>query len=249
MTQDTAKATIARTCEQCGVGYLAQRERSRFCSKSCKNKKYVADGRRRPSVTVCSVSECERTLDAGGYGLCNMHYRRWRRNGDPNARQQADRNWNNEQRLRSRGWTVVDRVGYVDGPCWEWNGNINPQGYGTVRTRGKTMGAHRVAYETWVGPIPDGMFACHRCDNPPCMNPAHIFPGTPQDNVTDMWDKGRAPTYDWDGPKLTRRDAEEIRRLRAAGISRMKVAAQYGLTLSYVSEITGGKVWVDRTPD
>jgi len=77
--------------------------------------------------------------------------------------------------------------------CWLWTGAANAAGYGRlyVWPEGKHQKAHRISYELHVGAIPDGMFVCHRCDNPSCVNPQHLFIGTRQDNVDDMNRKGR----------------------------------------------------------
>ena len=80
--------------------------------------------------------------------------------------------------------------------CWEYGGKIRTDGYGSVYihngTRaGTTALAHRVVYEGMVGPIPEGMFLCHHCDNPKCVRPDHIFVGTDADNKADMYAKGR----------------------------------------------------------
>ncbi len=77
--------------------------------------------------------------------------------------------------------------------CWEWTRYTNPQGSGRM---GGGVGrgliyTHRASYETYVGPIPEGMLVCHHCDNPPCCNPAHLFIGTYRDNANDCEAKGR----------------------------------------------------------
>jgi hypothetical protein len=85
-------------------------------------------------------------------------------------------------------WAMTDR----SGECWEWTGNRTRPGYGSARFRGKTVGAHRVA---WMlandSEIPARMMICHHCDNPPCVNPAHLYCGTASDNVRDAYDRGR----------------------------------------------------------
>ena len=73
--------------------------------------------------------------------------------------------------------------------CWNWTG-ATANGYGVLNFGGQVR-AHRLAYETFVGPIPDGLLVCHRCDNPRCVNPGHLFVGTNSDNTRDMVSKGR----------------------------------------------------------
>jgi len=78
-----------------------------------------------------------------------------------------------------------------DNQCWLWKGGKSSSGYGNVGRRGRQERAHRVAWSYPNYIIPEGMFVCHSCDNPACCNPKHLFLGTHQDNVNDMWAKGR----------------------------------------------------------
>lgn len=90
------------------------------------------------------------------------------------------------EEIEARFWSKVIKT---DG-CWWWNARKLDAGYGMFHM-GETMKvAHRVAYELMIGKIPDGMFACHKCDNPSCVNPEHLFIGTHKDNMHDRMLKG-----------------------------------------------------------
>jgi len=77
--------------------------------------------------------------------------------------------------------------------CWLWQGQTYRRGYGKFTAEGRTTPAHRWAYRHWVGPLDNGVLACHRCDTPPCVNPAHLFAGSQSDNIRDCMAKGRHP--------------------------------------------------------
>ncbi len=91
--------------------------------------------------------------------------------------------------VAERFWEKVDK----SGDCWLWTASRQEAGYGRfVVTKGSSpVGAHRLSYELEVGPIPDGLQVLHRCDNPACVRPSHLFVGTQADNIEDMHAKGR----------------------------------------------------------
>lgn len=80
--------------------------------------------------------------------------------------------------------------------CWEWRGSLS-KGYGQIKVNGRPLRAHRMAYEVAKGDIPEGMHILHSCDNPKCCNPAHLRPGTHQENMDDMQARGRRTSTYW----------------------------------------------------
>jgi hypothetical protein len=77
--------------------------------------------------------------------------------------------------------------------CWEWPTRFIDTNYARIHWDGEDQRGHRLFYEKFIGPIPEGMFVCHRCDNPPCVNPSHMFLGTAKENLCDASRKGRLP--------------------------------------------------------
>ena len=148
-----------------------------LCTKHYQRWRKHGDVRhQRTGPQVCTVEDCDRLRLSNG--LCSMHYQRWKRTGDPLVVRQV------------RGGTWSDRLNtypvvITDAGCWEWSGSRDHQVYGAVRLNGRQRRAHRVSWEEAIGPIPPGRIMCHRCDNPPCINPMHLYPGTHADNAAD----------------------------------------------------------------
>lgn len=107
-----------------------------------------------------------------------------------------------------RFWSQVDRSGGPEA-CWPWTGARSSSGYGQFGINGGQVGSHCQSYTLTYGPIPDGLWVLHRCDNPPCCNPAHLFLGTPKDNTQDALSKGRITSGD---AHWTRRHPERLPR-------------------------------------
>lgn len=128
------------------------------------------------------------------------------------------------------------------GDCWLWTGSRNGKGYGLIKDGGKTRQTHRIAWELARGRIPEGMVVMHRCDNPSCVNPAHLSLGTTADNNHDKIAKGRHPTgaAAITAAKLT---PDQVRAIRASPGTCRRIAREYGVTEANVRLIRSGRTW------
>ncbi len=130
--------------------------------------------------------------------------------------------------------------------CWIWQKQKTSR-YGKMTVNGiKSIGAHRFSYEYFNEEIPDGMFVCHHCDQPKCVNPKHLFLGTPQDNVDDKMRKGRfkcAIGEKQGHSKLTEKDVIEIKLKLKAGISRKNISKEYLVNILTIGKIARGETW------
>lgn len=134
--------------------------------------------------------------------------------------------------------------------CWEWTGARNNEGYGQIQVsrRGSPrMQAHRLSWELHhEQQIPEGMLVCHLCDNPGCVNPAHLFLGTPSDNVQDCMRKGRRARIrgsEHGNSKLTEADVHEIRRALSRGVPQCRIGSAFGVGRHCISQIKTGCSW------
>lgn len=132
--------------------------------------------------------------------------------------------------------------------CWLWTGYIYPPtGYGEWSINNKKHSTHRIAYELFIGEIPNGLLVCHICDVRNCVNPDHLFLGTYLDNMQDMINKGRqnpATGEDHGKAKLTKKEVMEIRRLyEEKDWSQYKLAGKFNVSQKNISNIVLRKIW------
>jgi len=130
--------------------------------------------------------------------------------------------------------------------CWTWTGGKSSDGYGTFWDGERVVGSHRFAFAAMVGPIPEGMCVLHKCDNPPCVRPDHLFLGTHAVNMADKVAKGRAnglKGQDNPAAKLTDAEVLAIIELRREGATQAAVAVAFEIDQTVVSSILLGKRW------
>lgn len=136
--------------------------------------------------------------------------------------------------------------------CWEWMAFKQRTGYGRFTVNKISRYAPRVSYELFRGPIPDGLFVCHSCDNPSCVNPGHLWLGTTKDNALDKIRKGRHQRCDgeFNGQAIYRWDlVREIRKLHSDGIRQNELMRRYGIKKGTIWAIVNGKIWKEtKTP-
>ena len=129
--------------------------------------------------------------------------------------------------------------------CWLWLGAVNRLGYGVVtkRAASKAIFAHRAAYIAAHGSIPEGMDILHRCDNPPCVNPCHLFPGTHTDNMHDMIRKGRHVSPKGEAHGAAKLTADEALAIRVSKEPHAVLATRYGISKHTVHTIRSKRSW------
>lgn len=148
------------------------------------------------------------------------------------------------QDVLDRFWAKVEKKSPTE--CWEWTaGTSKPYRYGVFHPRKPlTVGAHRFSLELKLGrPIKPGMYACHTCDYPPCVNPNHLYEGTHQDNVNDAVRRDRHKRGERGAEILTDNAVISMREEVAGGMLVSDAAVKYGVSRAMASMVTSGKRW------
>ena len=139
--------------------------------------------------------------------------------------------------LIERFWGKVDK----SGECWEWIAHKSHNGYGIFWFDGKNVRAHRFVLSLYDVDIPDGMCALHHCDNPSCVNPDHLYVGSPQQNIRDMVKRGRQNKGE--GHNLTSFTEDDVRKIRKTEGPHQEVAEMFGVTDATICKIKLRQTW------
>lgn len=136
--------------------------------------------------------------------------------------------------------------------CWNWQGATGFKGYGRIKFEQKVYLSHRISFLVFHGEDPGKLFVCHKCDNPSCLNPDHLFLGSRSENMKDCSAKGRLYKNkkedvvfgeDVGSSKLKNSDIEKIRNLLADGWKQARIARLFGVNRSQINRIFSGKSW------
>lgn len=182
---------------------------------------------------ICSESGCKQ--EAKRRGMCMRHYDR-----AIHARTIPV--------IQPRGLSIYERVNRrcklnEDSGCIEWTGSKNEKGYGLIGISGVTKKVHRVRWEMSFGPIPEGKHVLHKCDNRACINLAHLFLGTHDDNMDDMNAKGRLVAHKGEKHGCAKLTEEQVRKIRSDTRLHREIAADYQIVKSLVGMIKRREVW------
>lgn len=138
-----------------------------------------------------------------------------------------------------------EKVDITDG-CWNWKAVKNKDGYGRLTASNRNYRAHRMSWMLYFGEIQEGLFVCHKCDNPSCVNPQHLFLGTAKDNAVDRNRKGRHRDDNGENhpcAKLNTLDVIYIRAKLSQGMQGKRLAQKFGMSQSMISQIKLGHKW------
>lgn len=189
-------------------------------------------------MRTCAFEGCGKPLKAAGY--CTGHYRQAKAGESLRPLQKQVHGLSEEKRFMA----LADVKSVKE--CWNWKSSRRSDGYGQWRrSTGQIELAHRASWRLFRTEIPKGAFILHRCDNPSCVNPSHLFLGSQADNMVDMWNKGRARPGMSRGEAhgMSKLTAAAVRKIRASQQSGVDLAAKYGVSPSTISDVRKRRIW------
>jgi hypothetical protein len=130
--------------------------------------------------------------------------------------------------------------------CHIWLGHTNKKGYGRLSLNRRLVLTHRLAWETYRGPIPSGLMVLHECDIPCCINPNHLFLGTNDDNVADRVKKGRGQNLTGESNPNAKLSSADVAVILASSLNGAQLAHQYGVSRTCINLMRQGKTWQSR---
>lgn len=186
----------------------------------------------------CSVPDCDRKHSR--HGFCEMHAKRHARHNDVN------------RAIKPMEIRLMEKVNKNAATgCWEWTGTTTKFGYGMLGGSSPLWRkmAHRISFELFKGAIPEGLFVLHYCDNPPCVNPDHLFVGTTRDNVLDKERKGRGNHPRGNDLPISKLNPDAVREIRASyrrgvyGYGIPSMAKRFRVDEKSIRMLLAGKTW------
>lgn len=196
--------------------------------------------RKKSIIKVCSIKGCERKVISVGF--CKNHYIAYCKYGDPLHCIFDKISFTDPENVKK---CLVNHRTISENNCWEWTKGRTSLGYGMKQIDGSLKLVHRISAVVFMGfKIESNLCVLHKCDNPPCFNPEHLFIGTKKDNSLDMKSKGKSVFGEKNkGSKLKESDVWDIIDLLGNGVIHKKIAEKYNVTKFTVSRINRRITW------
>lgn len=190
-------------------------------------------------MRICSIDACG--SKHYGKGFCFKHYYRQYKHGSPVIIKKGSRYPAFKTMKESLEAKFMKGK---NNECWNWTHATSNHGYGSFTFNGKRYIASRLAYEIYIGPIEKGHHICHKCDNPKCVNPSHLFSGTIKENMSDMVKKNRsAKGQNHSQSKLNDRQVKIIKKLIKQNRKNIEIAAKFNINRRTVNHIKSETRW------
>lgn len=138
---------------------------------------------------------------------------------------------------------ILNSIKINDNNCWIWQKSKNKNGYGIIGCRYKIFLVHRLSWTLFKGQFDNEILVCHKCDNPSCCNPEHLFLGSDRDNVLDSINKGRFTRKYHNSFKITPEHVKEIRKLSEKGMNNVEISKKFNVSREHIGSIIRKKCW------